>query len=100
MSDLFHEDVPDEYIAEVFEVMERADWHIFQVLTKRQDRLAELASELAVAAARLVGVSIENRRFVGRARPSARGPGRGAVHLGRAAARSRSTGSTSRASTG
>ena len=39
MSDLFHEDVPLEFIQRVFDVMERADWHTFQVLTKRPDRL-------------------------------------------------------------
>lgn len=38
MSDLFHVDVPDEYVREIFEVMLRADWHIYQVLTKRPSR--------------------------------------------------------------
>src|SRR5688572_1905744 len=42
MSDLFHEDVPADYIARVGDVMRRADWHLFQVLTKRDDRLREL----------------------------------------------------------
>jgi len=41
MSDLFHPDVPDAYIAAVFDVMERAHWHQFQVLTKRPERMAE-----------------------------------------------------------
>ncbi|MGE3467305.1 MAG: DUF5131 family protein, partial [Pyrinomonadaceae bacterium] len=40
MSDLFHKNVPDEYILKVFEVMNKASWHRFQVLTKRSDRLA------------------------------------------------------------
>jgi protein gp37 len=44
MSDLFHEDIPDLYIATVFAVMAEAHWHAFQVLTKRADRLALLAS--------------------------------------------------------
>ena len=35
MSDLFHEDVPDEYIVQVADVMVAADWHVYQVLTKR-----------------------------------------------------------------
>jgi protein gp37 len=39
MSDLFHKDVPVEYIQQVFDVMRRANWHTFQVLTKRADRL-------------------------------------------------------------
>src|ERR1039458_2188933 len=39
MSDLFHPSVPDDYVRQVAEVMREADWHIFQVLTKRADRL-------------------------------------------------------------
>ena len=46
MSDLFHEDVPDEFITEVFTTMVEADWHVFQILTKRHERLSELADEL------------------------------------------------------
>jgi Bacteriophage protein gp37 len=46
MSDLFHKDVPHEYIQQVFDVMKLADWHRFQVLTKRADRLAELSGDL------------------------------------------------------
>jgi protein gp37 len=42
MSDLFHEDVPDDFIVRVFETMVEASWHRFQVLTKRADRLAAL----------------------------------------------------------
>src|SRR5205809_3978424 len=41
MSDLFHEDIPASYIADVFDVMVRAAHHTFQVLTKRHERLAE-----------------------------------------------------------
>jgi protein gp37 len=41
MSDLFHEDVPFDYIDSVFEVITRAYWHTFQILTKRADRLAQ-----------------------------------------------------------
>ena len=44
MSDRFHEDVPTEFIARVGHVMRRADWHIFQVLTKRHERPRELLS--------------------------------------------------------
>jgi protein gp37 len=43
MSDLFHKDIPDEFILQVFDVMARANWHTFQVLTKRPSRLALLA---------------------------------------------------------
>src|SRR5450755_1758003 len=67
MSDLFHEDIPVEFIARVFEVMARADRHTFQVLTKRHGRLAEIASDLRWPENVWMGVSIENRRFVDRA---------------------------------
>lgn len=46
MSDLFHKDVPDEFILQVFGVMAKANWHIFQVLTKRPARLARLAPRI------------------------------------------------------
>jgi protein gp37 len=67
MSDLFHEDVPEDYIADVFDVMRRAHWHTFQVLTKRHNRLAEIADRLPWPPNVWAGVSIENRRFVHRA---------------------------------
>jgi protein gp37 len=67
MSDLFHEAVPPEYIQAVFDTMVRADQHVFQVLTKRHDRLAELAPELPWPKNVWMGVSVENRRFVKRA---------------------------------
>ncbi|HEU4904796.1 MAG TPA: phage Gp37/Gp68 family protein [Solirubrobacterales bacterium] len=67
MSDLFHERVPDAFIIEVFAVMERADHHIFQVLTKREERLLDLAPDLPWPENIWMGVSIENRRFVHRA---------------------------------
>lgn len=67
MSDLFHEDIPIEYIQEVFDVMVAADRHTFQILTKRHMRLAEVAADLPWPENVWVGVSIENRRFVHRA---------------------------------
>src|SRR5436309_9356944 len=42
MSDLFQDDVPDEYIIDVVDVMVKADWHVFQVLTKRAGRMSSL----------------------------------------------------------
>jgi protein gp37 len=42
MSDLFHEKIPDEYLRRVFDVMVQADWHVFQILTKRSERLASM----------------------------------------------------------
>lgn len=67
MSDLFHKEVPDEYIEAVVRVMQLADWHTYQVLTKRSDRLlALLSSKLASAAAAQHiwwGVSVEDRKY-------------------------------------
>jgi len=63
MSDLFHKDVPLDYIQRVFEVMRRADWHRFQVLTKRADRLAELDSSLQWAPNIWMGVSVESDKY-------------------------------------
>lgn len=68
MSDLFHEAVPEVFIQRVFEVMERADWHVFQVLTKRAERLAALAPRLPWPANVWQGVSVENARYVSRIR--------------------------------
>jgi protein gp37 len=66
MSDLFHEDFALDDIARVVRVMGRANWHTFQVLTKRADRLHELLTGPLVEAAGLDhvwwGVSVENRR--------------------------------------
>jgi len=65
MSDLFHEGVPDDYILEVAEVMRRADWHTFQVLTKRSERMRDLLCGGLRAFGELPhiwwGVSVEDR---------------------------------------
>lgn len=63
MSDLFHRDVPDEYIHRVFEVMNEADWHQYQVLTKRSERVVQMDSELAWAPHIWMGVSVENSKY-------------------------------------
>lgn len=60
MSDLFHKDVPLSFIRKVFEVMNRAHWHTFQVLTKRADRLQELSDKLPWASNIWMGVTVEN----------------------------------------
>jgi protein gp37 len=60
MSDLFHDNIPVEYIERVFDVMRRAPWHCFQVLTKRSKRLAQLAPQLEWTPNIWMGVSIEN----------------------------------------
>jgi protein gp37 len=66
MSDLFHEDIPDDYIFEVARVMSKAEWHTYQVLTKRADRMAAmLGTTLRSVASRSHiwwGVSVENRK--------------------------------------
>jgi protein gp37 len=67
MSDLFHERVPFEFIQQVFDAMGQARQHTFQILTKRHERLAELAPRLPWHPNVWMGVSIENRRFVHRA---------------------------------
>lgn len=63
MSDLFHNDVPFEYIQNVFDVMRRANWHCFQVLTKRAERLAELGSKIEWPPNVWMGVSVENSDY-------------------------------------
>ncbi len=67
MSDLFHEAIPFEFVCDIFRTMKQADWHTFQILTKRAERLAELAPLLDWPDNVWMGVSIENRRFVHRA---------------------------------
>jgi protein gp37 len=67
MSDLFHESVPDTFIRQVFGTMAKAEWHTFQVLTKRHERLERLAPDLEWPDNVWMGVSIENRRWVKRA---------------------------------
>lgn len=66
MSDLFHDAVPDGFIRSVFDVMERAHWHKFQVLTKRAERLAAIAPSLSWPANVWMGVSVENQRWTSR----------------------------------
>ncbi len=66
MSDLFHRDVPDDYIVAVARVMQRANWHTYQVLTKRSERMRDLLRTTLRFASREPhiwwGVSVENRR--------------------------------------
>ncbi len=66
MSDLFHVDVPLEYIQRVFDVMNQAHWHRFQVLTKRAERLDEISSELNWSQNIWMGVSVESQKYVHR----------------------------------
>lgn len=63
MSDMFHARVPREFILQAFDVMRRAHWHRFQVLTKRADRLMSLSEELPWADNIWMGVSVESESY-------------------------------------
>jgi protein gp37 len=67
MSDLFHERVPLDFVQEVFAVMREANRHVFQILTKRHERLAQLAPEIDWPQNVWMGVSVENNRWAIRA---------------------------------
>lgn len=62
MSDLFHEEVPFEYINKVFDVMNRAHQHTFQVLTKRAERMSDYCQGKTVPPNIWLGVSVEDRK--------------------------------------
>ena len=66
MSDLFHYQVPDEFVHDVFNVMEKANWHRYQVLTKRPERVAALSHELPWPQQIWLGVSVESDRYLHR----------------------------------
>jgi protein gp37 len=66
MSDLFHDDVPLDYIRQVFDVMGRATWHTFQVLTKRAQRLEDVARHLSWPRNVWMGVSVECDAYASR----------------------------------
>jgi protein gp37 len=66
MSDLFHEDVPLPFIQRVFDVMKRAHWHRFQVLTKRGERLARDGGRLHWPSNVWMGVSVETSAYLHR----------------------------------
>jgi protein gp37 len=63
MSDLFHKDMPEDFIQQVFSVMRQAHWHTFQVLTKRAERLLELDREIDWPDNVWMGVSVENQDY-------------------------------------
>lgn len=62
MSDLFHKDVPEDYILSVFETMNACPQHTFQVLTKRSSRLAAISTRLSWSENIWMGVSVEDAR--------------------------------------
>lgn len=66
MSDLFHKNIPSEFIKSVFEVMTKAHWHIFQILTKRAKRLERLRSKVAWPNNVWIGVTVEDQGSIPR----------------------------------
>ncbi len=66
MSDMFHEDIPDEYIVSIAEIMRLADWHTYQVLTKRSERMRDMLQGKLKSIANKThiwwGVSVENQK--------------------------------------
>lgn len=66
MSDLFQDAVPEDFISRVFDTMVKAPQHTFQILTKRSDRLAEMASRLPWPENVWMGVSVEDKRVIHR----------------------------------
>ena len=68
MSDLFHAQVPEAYIRQIFQVMGQAHWHQFQVLTKRAERLERVACRISVPDNVWVGVSVESPQYYSRIR--------------------------------
>jgi protein gp37 len=74
MSDLFHEQIPEPFIQQVFALMAEAHWHTFQVLTKRSERLGKVAARLAWPPNVWQGVSIESAAYIWRIRHLRRVP--------------------------
>lgn len=66
MSDLFHQDVPIEFIESAFDIMKKASWHTFQVLTKRSDRLKEIDEIIDIPKNVWLGVSVECEDYLHR----------------------------------
>lgn len=64
MSDLFHKDIPEEFILKVFNVMNNAPWHTFQILTKRAERLVKVSDRLVWGKNIWMGVSVENADYI------------------------------------
>ena len=62
MSDLFHKDVPDEFIDKVWDVMEKADWHIYQILTKMPERMSQYSWTKGQLPNVWLGTSVEDSR--------------------------------------
>jgi len=63
MSDLFHEDIPEDFIVSIFDIMKRASWHRFQILTKRSQRLMEMSARLNWPDNVWMGVTVERNDY-------------------------------------
>ncbi|MCK6440047.1 MAG: phage Gp37/Gp68 family protein [Planctomycetes bacterium] len=63
MSDLFHKSVPVDFILKVFDAMNSANWHTYQILTKRSDRLKEVGQRLSWSPHIWMGVSVESEKY-------------------------------------
>jgi protein gp37 len=66
MSDLFHEDIPVAFIKRIFGTMRKANWHRFQILTKRSERMLELSPQLPWAPNIWMGVTVEDNNHISR----------------------------------
>jgi len=66
MSDIFHESISFEIINQLFDVMEKADWHVFQILTKRSERLLEFSKSRKIASNIWIGVTLEHESVIHR----------------------------------
>ncbi len=66
MSDLFHEEIPTEFILQVFQTMQQASWHRFQILTKRAERLQDLSQLIEWPENVWMGVTVENTQAIER----------------------------------
>lgn len=66
MSDLFHENIPLSFIKSVFSTITRADQHVFQILTKRAERLADIASQIKIPSNAWIGVTVESGNYLNR----------------------------------
>jgi protein gp37 len=66
MSDLFHEEIPQEFVRQVFTVMNAAEWHTFQILTKRSQYLSTIAHKVKWSKNIWIGVSVESEQYLHR----------------------------------
>ena len=66
MSDLFHENIPESFVRQIFSVMNKTPWHRYQILTKRLEQLSRLDPSLPWSENIWMGVTVEDGRYMGR----------------------------------